>query len=98
MTPGTINTINAVAVLGGRDLFELWRLVLGTICTIYATVVMVRSLWRWCVYLSGSDRTISMMRSYMIVQLLRLRLHRFTWEFVQISLLLLILVMVLSWH
>ncbi|MBN2561486.1 MAG: hypothetical protein JXQ75_11210 [Phycisphaerae bacterium] len=90
--------ILAVDVLGGRDLFEVWRLVLGTICTIYALVMTARSLWRWCVYLSGADRTVSMMRSYMIVQLLRLRFRRFTREFVQIGLWLLILATVLYWH
>ena len=33
-------------MLGWRDPFETWRLVLGTVCAIYAAIVTVRSLWR----------------------------------------------------
>jgi hypothetical protein len=50
------------------------------------------------VYLSGSGRTVSLIRSYVIVQLLRLRLRRFTWEFLQIGFWLAILLVLLSWH
>ena len=39
-----------------------------------------------------------MMRSYLAVQLLRLRFHRFGWEFAQIGLCSAILVAVLYWH
>jgi uncharacterized membrane protein len=90
--------IQAAGLLGGRDLFQVWRLLLTTICAIYAAVVAARSLWRWGVLLSGPGRTTSMMRSYMVVQLLRLRIRRFAWEFTRIGLCILILVVVLYWH
>lgn len=81
-----------------RDLFELWRLVLGFLCTIYATVVTVQSLWSWCVYFSGADRSTTLMRRYVIVQLLRLKPGRFSWELVQIGFWLVVLIAILRVH
>lgn len=81
-----------------RDLFELWRLVLGILCTIYATVVTVQSLWHWGVYLSGGDRSTTLMRRYVIIQLLRLKPGRFTWELVQIGFWLVVLMVILRVH
>lgn len=81
-----------------RDLFELWRLLLGTICTIYAIVVSVRSLWSWVVYLSVPGRTTTVMRNYVIVQLLRLKPGRFADELAQIGALLLVLLLLLRFH
>ncbi len=85
-------------IFGGRDLFEFWRLALTTTCCIYAAVMMARSLWRLAVFLSGADRTASMMRSYVVVQIMRLRLRRFTGEFVRIGSWLVILAAVLYAH
>ena len=58
---------------GDRDLFELYRVVLTTICGVYATVVMTRSLWAWMGFFSGSGRKTGFMRSYLVVHLLRVR-------------------------
>ena len=82
----------------GRDLFELWRLVLGTACTIYALVVTIRSLWGWVLYFSGMDRSVSMARQYLIVQLLRLRVRRFAGELLQIAFWAAALIYVLRLH
>lgn len=67
------------------DLFQVWRVVLSTLCGAYATVVTVRSFWGWVLYLSGSDRRTSLMRNYVLVLLLRLRPGRFAGEFTQIG-------------
>lgn len=91
-------SMSAFDILGGRDLFELWRLLLGTVCTIYAIVVTARSLWGWVEYLSGSDRTKSMMRKYVIVQLLRLHLRPFAWELAQIGFWALLFLVILYGH
>jgi len=85
-------------MLGDRDLFELWRVVLATICGVYATVVTVRSLWGWTAFLSGSDRTMTLMRSYLVVHLLRLRGGRFARELAWIGSYLAILIGLLFWH
>lgn len=84
--------------LAYRDLFEFWRLVLGILCTVYATVVTIRSLWGWCVYFSAPDRSTALMRRYVVVQLLRLQPGRFTWELLQIGFWLVMLALLLRWH
>ncbi|MBI5763939.1 MAG: hypothetical protein HZA51_10485 [Planctomycetes bacterium] len=84
--------------LAGRDLFELYRLVLTTICTIYALVVTSRSLWGWLEYFSAPDKVTGVMRRYAIASLLRMRWRRFSWEFVQIGLWAAALLLVLNLH
>ena len=71
--------------LGDQDSFELWRLLLAAACSVYAALVTLRSLWTWVVYFSGPDRQTTVMRQYLVVQLLRLRPGRFAWELVQIA-------------
>ena len=85
-------------IFGGRDPFEVWRFLLGTLCTVYAAVVTGRSLWRWFVYLSAPDRATSFMRQYIVVQLLRLRAQRFAWELGRITFWLAALAVVLDLH
>ncbi len=80
------------------DLFEQWRILLTVVCTVYAVVVTGRSLWSWAVYLSGRDRRTSLLRSYIVVQLLRLRLRRFAGELLQIGFWLAMLLLVLYGH
>ena len=59
------------------DFFNFWRYLLGTIATIYATVVTLQSLWGWYVWLTGSDKYMTLVRQYVIVQGLRLRFKTF---------------------
>ena len=71
---------------------------LGIICTVYATVITVRSLWGWLVYFSAPDRVTSMLKRYTVVQLLRLRLSRFSGEFVQLGLWIVVLAYLIRLH
>jgi len=80
------------------DLFEQWRLLLTVVCTVYAVVVTARSLRSWLLYLSGRDRRTSLLRSYVVVQLLRLRLRRFAGELLQIGFWLAMLLLLLYGH
>ena len=59
------------------DLFDFFRYVLGTVVTVYATVITLQSLWSWYVWLAGRDKYVSMMRRYLLVHGLRLRVVRF---------------------
>ena len=59
------------------DAFDFFRWVLSIIATIYATVVTLQSLWGWYVWLSGSDKYITVLRRYVIVHGLRLRFTTF---------------------
>jgi hypothetical protein len=74
--------------------FDFFRWVLGIIATVYATVVTAQSLWGWYVWLAGSDKYISMVRRYVIVQGLRLRFKTF-WGDVLICLLLCVAFLIL---
>jgi hypothetical protein len=59
------------------DFFMFFRYLLGTVATIYATVVTVQSLWGWYVWLAGRDRYVSVLRRYVILHGLRLRFSSF---------------------
>lgn len=78
------------------DLFNFFRWVLGTVVTIYATIITLQSLWSWYIWLAGSDRYIGLLRRYLIVHGLRLRFGSF-WGDVIICILLTIAFFIL-WH
>lgn len=78
------------------DFFEFFRYFLGTVVTIYATVVTLQSLWGWYVWLAGGDKYISLVRRYVIVQGLRLRFKTF-WGDVIISILLCVAFLIMWW-
>jgi hypothetical protein len=59
------------------DLFAFFRWMLAWIVTIYVTVVTLRFAWGWVVWLAGSDKYVSMLRRYLILQGLRLRFSTF---------------------
>ena len=60
-----------------RDLFQWFRFMLALVVTIYFTIVTAQSLWGWYVWLSGSDKYMSLLRRYLIVHSLRLRFQAF---------------------
>jgi hypothetical protein len=69
------------------DFFDFFRYALGTVASVYATVITLQSLWTWYIWLAGGDKYIGMLRRYLIVHGLRLRFSTF-WGDVMISLLL----------
>ncbi len=66
------------------DLFYFWRWILCVVCTIYWLVRLGQSFWNWYHYLWADARSALLMRKYLVVQVLRLRVHRFTLEALQI--------------
>lgn len=70
-------------MLADLELFVTFRWTLATVCTIYAIVVTVKSLWDWLVWFSSSRET-AVLGRYTLVLLLRLRLRQFGWEICQI--------------
>jgi hypothetical protein len=78
------------------DFFNFFRYLLGTVVTVYATVVTLQSLREWWIWLRGQDRYVSMLRRYLVVHGLRLRFRAF-WGDVIICLLLCV-VFVLIWR
>jgi hypothetical protein len=63
------------------DLFHLFRWLLGIVVTVYATVITVQHLWEWWVWLTrpeqGMERPFALLRRYVLVHGLRLRIRRF---------------------
>ena len=78
------------------DFFNFFRYLLGTVVTVYATVVTIQSGREWWLALRGGDRYVSMLRRYLVVHGLRLRFRAF-WGDVLICLLLCV-VFVLIWR
>src|SRR5262249_32312295 len=59
------------------DFFRFFRMFLAVVVTIYASIVTIQSLWSWYLWLAGSDRYSSLLRRYLLVHGLRLRLVAF---------------------
>jgi hypothetical protein len=78
------------------DLFNFFRIWLGWIVTIYASILTLQSLYGWYVWLAGQDKYIGMLRRYLIVHGLRLRFKTF-WGDVIICVLLCV-IFLMMWH
>ena len=63
------------------DLFHLFRWLLGIVVTVYAAVVTVQWLWGWWVWLTrpsqGYEKQFALLRRYLMLHGLRLRVRRF---------------------
>ena len=80
------------------DFFNFFRYTLGTIVTIYATIVTLQSLWGWYVFLSGRHKYISLVRRYVIVHGLRLRFKTFWGDVIICGLLSAVFIILLHAH
>ena len=78
------------------DFFNFFRWVAGTVATVYATVITLQSLYGWYIWLAGQDKYMGMLRRYVIVHGLRLRVRAF-WGDVIICVLLCVVFLML-WH
>jgi hypothetical protein len=77
------------------DFFQFFRYTLGTIVTIYATILSLQSMYTWLVLLSGQSKYVALVRRYIIVHGLRLRFKSF-WGDVLVCLLLCVVFVVLG--
>ncbi len=80
------------------DFFNFFRWVLGTVVSIYATVVTLQSLYGWWVYFAGEGKYISLARRYVMVQGLRLRIRTFGLDLLICLLLLVVWILLLRAH
>jgi hypothetical protein len=76
------------------DLFNFFRIWLGWIATIYASIITAQSLYGWYIWLAGQDKYVGMLRRYLIVHGLRLRFKTF-WGDVLITLLLTVVFLIM---
>ena len=82
---------------GDVDLFEVYRWLVALVCTVYATVCTVQSVWRWLVYF-GQTRETKVLGHYAGALLLRARVQRHVWELGQIVVLVAVLGYVVYLH
>jgi hypothetical protein len=80
------------------DPFQFFRLTVAWIATIYATVVTQQYLWGWVVYLSGSDKYMTLVRRYLIIHALRLRFKTFWGDVIICILLCVVFVLLYRLH
>ena len=80
------------------DFFDLFRWVLSTVATVYATVVTVQSARQWWLWLRGGDKYVTLARRYLIVHGLRLRVRTFGGDVVVCGLLCLTFLVVWRAH
>src|SRR5450432_2840998 len=78
------------------DFFNFFRWAAGTVATVYATVITLQSLYGWYIWFAGQDKYIGMLRRYVIVHGLRLRVRAF-WGDVIVCVLLCVVFLML-WH
>lgn len=81
-----------------RDLFELYRLLLTTVCAIYFIVISVRIMYAFAGGLLGSDRRVQVARNYLFVLLLRMRIASFKRELLAIAGYVALFAAILYWH
>lgn len=79
------------------DLFTAYRTLLALICTVYAILVMTRSLGRWLTFFKRSRAT-QVLGRYTGTLLLRTRFRRFGWDLCQIALLAGVLAFLIGAH
>jgi hypothetical protein len=80
------------------DFFNFFRWTLGTIVTIYATIITAQSLWGWWVWLAGDDKHMTMLRRYVLVHGLRLRFMTFWGDVIVCGLLCVVFLIMLRAH
>ena len=78
------------------DLWDFFRYLLFIIATVYATVVTLQWAWGWYVTLTGTEKYVSILRRYILVQGLRLRFKTF-WGDVLVCLLLCVVFGLMWW-
>jgi hypothetical protein len=80
------------------DLFYLFRYLLCLVCTVYTAIRTAQALWRWQKWLWADERSRHLIRRYLFVHFLRIRLRRFGLDVLQIIVLAAILWQVIRLH
>jgi hypothetical protein len=80
------------------DFFDFFRWVLGTVVTIYASVITAQSAYGWWVYLGSEGKYYSLIRRYVMLQGLRLRIRTFGGDALMCVLLTLVWILLLRAH
>ena len=71
----------------GGDLFDLYRDLLALVVGTYVVVRTLNFIWRWQLATGSAPRLEGLLRRYLVVSVLRLRVRRFVFELGQVFLL-----------
>jgi len=71
----------------GSDIFDLYRQLLAIVVSTYIVVRMVNFVLRWQLATEAAPRWEALVRRYLTVQLMRLRVRRFLFELGQVAVL-----------
>ena len=82
----------------GFDLFEFYRFLLTVLVGSYCVVRLAVFIWRFQSLGVDDPRGLGLLRRYLIVQVLRVRITRFTADLLQIGALLVIVVLLVNRH
>ncbi len=84
----------------GGDLFDFYRQVLLIVAGTYTVLQTTNFVLRWRMATTAAGRTEALARRYLVVQLLRVRLRRFAFDFLQLAVLIGVLAYLLwlHWH
>ncbi len=80
------------------DLCDVYRLLLAWWVGSYATVRLVMFVGRLQYIGFGDPRAQGLLRQYLLIQMLRVRVRRFSWDLLQIVALLLVFVLLVHRH
>jgi len=73
--------------LTGADIFGVYRTTLAIVFGTYAVVKTVHFVLNWQTAASRASRPEAIMRRWLVVSLLRIRLRRLSWELIKTGLL-----------
>ncbi|MCP4246998.1 MAG: hypothetical protein GY778_08100 [bacterium] len=82
----------------GGDVFDLYRHLLALVVGTYVVVRAVNFIWRWQLATGSAHRLEGLLRRYLVVSVLRLRIRRFVFELGQVLLLTGVLVYLVWLH
>lgn len=88
----------SVPILAEVDLFHLFRQLLALVCVIYVLITTLRTLNRWFGPTDPSQHQRLRLKRYLTTQLLRVKTHRFSFDLVQIGILLALLCYLITLH
>lgn len=79
------------------DLFEFYRFLLALLVLVHCVVKLVSFVYRWYAF-DSRYRWAPLVRRYVVVQLLRIRVRRFLFEIAQLGALAAIFILLVSRH
>lgn len=88
----------SVLILAEVDLFHVFRRLLALVCVVYVLITTIRTINRWFGPTDPSQHQRLRLKRYLTTQLLRIKTHRFSFDLLQIGILLALLCYLITLH